>query len=74
MDPSDLLIFFNKTIHSSHPHLEDTIRRSIAIRYLLDGASLTEKYINATPPYDRLGVKVKEDFPVPEHFFPLLKG
>jgi ectoine hydroxylase-related dioxygenase (phytanoyl-CoA dioxygenase family) len=74
MEPGDLLIFFNKTIHASHQHLEDTTRRSLAIRYLLDGASLTENYINATPPYDRLGIKIKEDFPVPEEFFPLLKG
>ena len=74
MNPGDLLVFFNKTIHCSHPHLEDTTRRSIAIRYLLDGALLTKKYINATPPYDRLGIKIEEDFPVPEDYFPLLEN
>lgn len=74
MKAGDALVFFNNTIHSSHPHNSETTRRALSVRYLLDGASLTSKYINATPPFDRMGVKVIEDAPVPEAFFPLLKG
>ena len=32
----------------------------MAIRYLLDGASLTEKFFNDVPPYERMGLKVEE--------------
>lgn len=74
MKPGDALVFFNNTIHASHPHHCENRRRALSVRYLLDGASLTKKYVNATPPFDRMGVKVAEDAPIPENFFPLLKG
>ena len=68
MDSGDFLVFFNKTAHGSNPHEDNSIRKSLAVRYLLEGASLTEKYIYATPPFDRLGVEVIEDGPVPSSF------
>jgi len=74
MKSGDGLIFFNNTIHASHPHTSNIRRRALSVRYLLDGASLTKKYVNATPPFDRMGVKPEEDAPIPEKFFPLLKG
>ncbi len=74
MKPGDALIFFNNTIHASHPHNSTNRRRALSVRYLLDGATLTKKYVNATPPFDRMGIKPEEDAPVPEKFFPLLKS
>ncbi len=74
MEPGDALIFFNNTIHASHPHVSQNRRSALSVRYLLDGTSMTKKYVNATPPFDRMGVKVVEDAAVPENFFPLLKG
>jgi len=74
MKPGDAIVFFNKTIHSAHPHLSKQPRRALAIRYLLDGASLTKFYSAATPPYDKMGVKIIEDGSVPENIFPLLKN
>lgn len=74
MEPGDAIVFFNNTIHASHPHISENRRRALSVRYLLDGASMTKKYINATPPFDRMGVKVEEDASIPEKFFPLLKG
>jgi ectoine hydroxylase-related dioxygenase (phytanoyl-CoA dioxygenase family) len=73
MKPGDALIFFNKTIHSSHPHCSNQKRRALSIRYLLDGACLTKQFIVATPPYDKMGVEIIEDGEVPEKIFPLLK-
>ena len=70
----DAIFFFNKTVHRAPQHKTKTTRKSLIIRYLLDGASLTENYYNDVPPYTRIGVKVKEDGPVPEKFFPLLKS
>lgn len=74
MNPGDALVFFNNTVHASHPHKSKTTRRALSVRFLLDGATMTKKYINATPPFDRMGVNVIEDAPVPEKFFPLLRG
>jgi ectoine hydroxylase-related dioxygenase (phytanoyl-CoA dioxygenase family) len=70
----DAIFFFNRTVHRAPKQVSDTTRKSIAIRYLLDGAKLTEKYYNDVPPYKRMGVDVKEDAPIPEKYFPLLKG
>lgn len=68
----DAIVFFNDTIHSAYPHNKDFDRSSLSIRYLMDGASLTTKFINATPPFNRMGVNVIEDQLVPEKFFPEL--
>ena len=70
----DAIFFFNRTVHRAPQHLTKTTRKSLIIRYLLDGACLTENYYNDVPPYTRIGVKVKEDGIVPEGFFPLLKS
>lgn len=66
----DALVFLNNTIHSAHSHKKNFDRSSLSIRYLMDGASLTSNYVNATPPFDRMGVEVIEDNPIPEKFFP----
>jgi ectoine hydroxylase-related dioxygenase (phytanoyl-CoA dioxygenase family) len=70
----DAIFFFNRTVHRAPEQVSNTTRKSLAIRYLMDGASLTETYYNDVPPYTRIGVKVKENSPVPEKFFPLLKS
>ena len=46
----DALVFFNNTIHSAHSHDKDFERSSLSIRYLMDGVSMTNNHINATPP------------------------
>ena len=74
MKAGDGIIFFNKTLHSSYSHNSQNSRRALSIRYLLDGTSLTKNYINALPPFDKMGVKVVEGGHVPEKFFPLIKG
>lgn len=68
MKAGDALVFLNNTVHGSQPHTSETARRALSIRMLLDGARLTKKYVNATPPFDRMGVKIVEDGEVPERF------
>lgn len=68
----DAIVFLNNTIHSAALHKETFERSSLSVRYLMDGAKMTKNYINATPPFDRLGVEVEEDGEIPEKFFPLL--
>ena len=72
MKKGDVLVFLNNTIHSANAHSDNFERQSLSVRYLVDTPSMTQKYINATPPFDRLGVKVIEGDPVPEKFFPKL--
>lgn len=74
MKAGDAIVFFHNTVHKSKEHHSQSTRRALSVRYLLDGAKMTKKYINATPPFDRMGVDVKEDAPIPEKYFPLLKG
>ena len=69
----DGIIFFNKTLHASKKHFNRESRKNFIIRYLLDGASMTRTYYNNVPPYERMGVKIIEDGPVPEEHFPELK-
>ena len=68
MAAGDAIVFFNNTVHGSRPHNGLKPRRALSIRMLLDGAKLTTKYVNATPPFDRMGVKVQEDGDIPERF------
>ena len=74
MKAGDAIVFFHKTVHRAKENKLGTLRRALSVRYLLDGAIMTKKYINATPPFDRMGVKIIEGDPVPERFFPLLKS
>lgn len=70
MKLGDMLIFFNDTVHGAKGHSFEFSRKALAIRYLLDGAKLTENFIYANPPYDKMGLKIKEDGAVPERWFP----
>ena len=71
MAPGDALVFFNNTVHGSKPHDGSEARRALSIRLLLDGASMTKMYVNATPPFDRMGVKIVEDGDIPDRFLSL---
>ena len=68
----DALIFFNTTIHSANEHTSSFERQSLSVRYLVGEPRLTKKYINATPPFDKMGLSVVEGAEIPEHFFPRL--
>lgn len=74
MKAGDAIVFFHKTVHRAKEHQSGSLRRALSVRYLLDGTTMTKKYINATPPFDRMGVKVVEGEGVPEKNFPLLKS
>lgn len=73
MRSGDVLVFFNNCLHGSHSHNSSEERKALSVRYLLDGAKLTKKYVNATPPFDRMGLKITENGDIPETHFPLLK-
>ena len=72
IEAGDGIIFFNKTLHSSKKHTSKKPRINFVIRYLLDGSKLTRQHYNNVPPYERMGVNIVENDPVPEKFFPEL--
>lgn len=72
LNAGDAIVFFHNTLHGSKTHTSNKKRNSLVIRYLLDGSSLTEKYYNNVPPYERMGLKIIEDAEIPENFFPNL--
>ena len=60
MKPGDAIIFNNKTIHKSMPSASDKSRSALSLRFIGDDAFITKKYVNATPPFDKFGMKVEE--------------
>lgn len=72
LERGDAVMFLNNVLHSAPEHKKDFSRSALSVRYLVGDAKLTENYVNATPPFDRLGVKVEENGAVPEDKFPLL--
>ncbi|MHC8733883.1 phytanoyl-CoA dioxygenase family protein [Arenicellales bacterium IMCC56312] len=70
LNAGDVILFSNQVLHSAPAHNHPSDRTALSIRYLLDGALLTEQYINATPPFNKMGVKVAENGTIPENFFP----
>ena len=72
MDEGDAIVFFHNTLHSSKKHTSNKKRNSLVIRYLMDGSTLTKKYYNNVPPYERMGLKIEENGKIPEQFFPRL--
>ncbi|MDC3298708.1 phytanoyl-CoA dioxygenase family protein [bacterium] len=72
LERGDSVIFLNNVLHSAPAHKNSFSRSALSVRYLVGNATLTENYVNATPPFDRLGVTVAENGAVPEDKFPLL--
>ena len=66
----DVIVFHHKTVHRAPKHFKNKLRKSMAIRYILDGSSLTERYFNDVPPYERMGLKICENDDIPTRFFP----
>jgi ectoine hydroxylase-related dioxygenase (phytanoyl-CoA dioxygenase family) len=70
MEPGDALLFDNRILHKATRSDLPAARRALSIRYLGDGAHLTSNYVNATPPFDRMGLKVVDKGVLPEQWFP----
>ncbi len=70
MEAGDAVVFNHKTIHRAPANDSNRVRIALSLRYLCDGATLTKKVVNATPPFDRMGLKFSEGDPIPENWFP----
>lgn len=74
MEPGDGLLFDNRIVHRAVRSNRQASRRALSVRYLGDGAHLTLKYVNATPPFDKLGLRVIDGGDLPEVWFPTVYG
>ena len=70
MSAGDAVVFYHRTLHASRAHSSDNARKSMVIRYLCDGATMTKQYYNNVPPYERQGLELIEGGAVPEDMFP----
>lgn len=70
LQPGDGLMFDNRIIHKAMRGNVQANRRALSIRFVGEGAFLTEKVVNPTPPFHRMGLRVVEGKPVPDVWFP----
>lgn len=70
LEPGDALLFDNRVLHKASRGLQPASRRALSIRYVGDGAFLTERFVNATPPFNRMGLRVSEGATLPDVWFP----
>ena len=72
MKAGDAIIFNNKTIHKSLPSSSLKTRSALSLRFIGDNAFLTHKFVNATPPFDKMGMEISEGLKPNEKWFPAL--
>lgn len=56
----DAIIFDNRMVHMARRSQSPIPRSSLSIRYLGEGATLTHKAVNPTPPYPKMGMRFNE--------------
>ena len=70
LQPGDALLFDNRIVHKALRSQELANRRALSIRFVGEGAFLTERVVNPTPPFHRMGLRIAEGKPVPDAWFP----
>ena len=70
--PGDVIVFDNRTIHRGLRGPGEIVRRALSFRYLGDGAFLTHRNIDPTPPMQKLGLRFDEGAAPDDTWFPLL--
>jgi ectoine hydroxylase-related dioxygenase (phytanoyl-CoA dioxygenase family) len=68
--PGDAIIFDNRMLHSALRGNAPANRRALSLRFIGDGALLTTKYADATPPLHLMGMKFKDGDLPSEVWFP----
>lgn len=70
--PGDAIVFDNRTLHRGLRGIAEVTRRAMSFRYIGDGAYLTRRCIDPTPPMEKLGLKFEEGDAPLDPWFPLL--
>lgn len=70
MSPGDAVIFNNKTLHRSLASSASTIRTALSLRFVTKNSWLTKKFVNAAPPFHKMGMTYREGDKCIEKWFP----
>lgn len=68
--PGDAIIFDNRMLHSALRGIARANRRALSLRFIGDGALLTTKYADPTPPLHLMGMKFSDGDVPSEVWFP----
>lgn len=74
MLPGDAVIFNNKTLHKSLASSSTEIRTALSLRFITDNSWLTKKFINAAPPFHKMGMIYEEGDKCSDKWFPKYKS
>lgn len=70
MSPGDAVIFNNKTLHKSLATSTSVARSALSLRFVTKNSWLTKKFINASPPFHKMGMIYKEGDKCDDKWFP----
>lgn len=70
MSPGDALIFNNKTLHRSLATSSSVARTALSLRFVTKNSWLTKKFINASPPFHKMGMIYEEGDKCDDKWFP----
>jgi ectoine hydroxylase-related dioxygenase (phytanoyl-CoA dioxygenase family) len=70
MSPGDAVIFNNKTLHRSLASSSSAIRTALSLRFVTKNSWLTKKFVNAAPPFHKMGMSYEEGDKCSDKWFP----
>jgi ectoine hydroxylase-related dioxygenase (phytanoyl-CoA dioxygenase family) len=74
MSPGDAIIFHNRTLHRSLASSNNMSRSALSLRFVTSNSWLTYKFVNAAPPFHRMGLKFNERDSCCDKWFPKLES
>jgi ectoine hydroxylase-related dioxygenase (phytanoyl-CoA dioxygenase family) len=70
MSPGDAVIFNNKTLHRSLASSSSAVRTALSLRFVTKNSWLTKKFVNAAPPFHKMGMIYEEGDNCSDKWFP----
>lgn len=70
MCPGDAIIFNNKTLHRSLASSSTVTRTALSLRFVTKNSWLTKKFVNAAPPFHKMGLNYEEGDLCDDKWFP----
>ena len=74
MEPGDAIIFNNKTLHRSLSSSSTLTRTALSLRFVTKNSWLTKKFLNAAPPFHKMGMSYEEGELCNDKWFPKLES
>jgi ectoine hydroxylase-related dioxygenase (phytanoyl-CoA dioxygenase family) len=74
MKPGDAVVFNNKTLHRSLASSAKQERSALSLRFVTASARLTNHFVNAAPPFHKMGLEITESGECPDKWFPTVES